>query len=93
MKLVKSSLWFELEKPLAEPDVIWKEGVYIIERLEITETFGQHKQITWFGQNFNWNKVGEFNWTKLRGNEVVIFEKGHEPIYETLYQELLKEKK
>jgi hypothetical protein len=108
MRLATSSQWFELERPLAEPEIKWDyPHSYWIERI-----INKEGDIVWFGQGVNWVKKPNQGWTVLGDDEnVKPYEtyynddgtvSGHaypegrtiwipceEPIYETLYKEMI----
>jgi len=94
MKLVKSSLWFELDNPIGEPDIEWNfKDKYWIERRD------DRGNIVWFGQGVNWLKKPKEEWKVLgadyvtKTESVTIWIPCEEPIYEILYQQMLKEEK
>jgi hypothetical protein len=89
---------FILDSPIGEPDIVWREPQYIIERV-----VKEDGTIVWFGQGTNW--VYDKQWTKLAEDSTVkpleeylpdivypgernIFVPCEEPIYETLYKQL-----
>ena len=81
MKLVKTSQWFRIKGCIGEPDVDFK-GWYHIERKSDIDG------IVWYGMKTNWKKLPNENfWRKLGNMDFVPCE---EPIYETLYQQLLR---
>lgn len=101
MKFFSSSEWFELERPLAEPEVDWKYSYpYMLERV-----VKQTGEIIWFGCAVNFKKEKDGKWGVLTTNydakplekylpEIVYgedrnyFKECEEPVYETLYKQL-----
>ena len=60
MKTGKKSEWFELDSPIAEPNIKYRQDSYWIERL--TKDNGD---VVWFGQDVNWQKLNGGEWTVL----------------------------
>lgn len=75
MKRTCKSEWFVLDKPVEEPEIIFNELEYHIERRE------ENGDIIWYGINTNWKKEAEGPWTKLIEGEFVECEA---PLYEKL---------
>lgn len=88
MKLFKSSEWFDLKEPIGEPNVKWSHNEYCIERR--IQKANDVVEIVWYGWETNWKYCTGEGWVKLVDMQWIPCE---EPVYETLYQELLKEKK
>lgn len=101
MKARSKSEWFELNKPIGEPEIVpnYQEESYWIERI-----VNNDGEIVWFGQGTNWiSKDGGKSWKYLSEDlSVEPLEKGgctypenrliwrdcELPIYEKLYLEL-----
>ena len=100
MKRRIKSEWFILNRPIGEPETIWGNDLYNIERL-----VREDGTIIWFGQNTNWRKEPNGEWEKLTTNEnakpleeylpKIIYGNSRTyyapceiPIYEKLYLEL-----
>lgn len=66
IKLHSKSEWIEFERPLAEPDIKWKDSSYVIERTE-----DKYGKIVWFGQSTNWVKNPGESWIYLGTDETV----------------------
>ena len=100
MKLLSKSEWLEFPSPLMEPNALWGNMPYKIERL-----VNESGEIVWFGLAVNWKKEPNGPWTVLAINkdakplekylpDIVYTEdrtywkECEQPIYETMYQEL-----
>jgi len=105
MKLHSKSEWLLLDKPLAEPNAIYREDDYLIERR--IDIYGA---IVWYGLSINWKKELNKSWTVLSTNENakpltkylpdivygddrIYWKECETPIYEKLYNEMFDKRK
>lgn len=68
MKARDKSEWFEMDKPVGEPELAktYNEKTYVIERI-----VNRDGEIIWFGQSVNWRKIKNGVWTVLGENESI----------------------
>ena len=99
MTLLSKNEWFRLESPIGEPDAVWHDTAYCIER-----SIKSDGSIIWFGINTNWVKKSDQGWQHFVNNPTIvmpgpdgkflphndkkIWVDCDEPIYETLYKQL-----
>ena len=81
MELIKKSEWFKFNKPIGEPDIIYYDKEYHIERLVDID----NNYTIWFGLDTNWKRdIGSEQWEFLLMGK---FYPCDQPIYEKLYME------